>query len=499
MTRGPAAAIAVWRSRGSRHRGDRAYVVYLTLMVLLVAVFPLLRALWVALTSAEGIALLASAGAPHASGLFVVGLWVAALIAGRERGPALRPPVLTHAFTSSDLPYTAAFGAAALRAGSAVTALTVLVAALAGAALVHAGLAAPLGAFLFVACALGAGVVAAVAWLAGQAFPRASLLVALTLIGFALAGALLPSPAMFLPWNWVGAAYPGAFSAPAALAAAASISFAVGAVALAPSLLNRLDADRLLNQSMRWDAALSQASGMELAAAVSVYRTVPSRGRAATAVRLGSGRVSMFLRRDAIGAARTPGRLIAGLLAVAAAGAVLTLAAAPGSLSGAWGAVAGAVLFFGLGPLTDGVRHAADIAGDFPLYGLRDEHLVLLHALFPLAATIAVLVIAVLVTVLATGADLLTPLGGSLALALLTLATRVASALKGSLPPVLLAPIPTPMGDLGAAVRLVWAMDALLLAALSGIAAALVGAAPLAIVVAGAAISAVALHRWRHR
>lgn len=91
------------------------------------------------------------------------------------------------------------------------------------------------------------------------------------------------------------------------------------------------------------------------------------------------------------------------------------------------------------------------------------------------------------------------PIASSLALGLLTLIARVSNALKGPLPPVLLTPIPTPMGDLGAAMRMTWALDGLLLAAAAGAAVALAFESPVLLIGVVVTLVGVGINRWRHR
>ena len=212
-----------------------------------------------------------------------------------------------------------------------------------------------------------------------------------------------------------------------------------------------------------------------------------------------SGLALTFLIRDAIGAARTPGRLVVGVVALTASGVLITLAFAPGSPGWLLGAAAGLIAFAGLGPVTDGIRHAASVAGDFPLYGISDERLLANHALFPLVVLVIALLAAAVVCSILTGIPAASPLASALALGLLALFTQVGNALKGPLPPELLTPIPTPMGDLGAAVRMTWAVDAVLLAASAGASAALAFESPLLLTGVAATVVIVGINRWRHR
>ena len=489
-------ARAVWRARNVRTVGDQGYLAYMILMVALVMVAPVARAVWLSATSAEGVAFLASATAPGMAVLMVASLWAGGLLLGRDRGPAVLPPFLTHALAGSDLPRSDTFRGPVLRSGALVTGLTTIVAGLVAGSLMSQGLAGSLSVVIFTAVGAMVGIIATVAWLGGQAFPRAAIPLALGVIALGTVSALAPFLQAFTPWGWVGLAYPGTGS-PYALAALGTVTALL--VATVPMLLNRLDGTELGAQAARWDSATAHAAGMDFNTAASVYQARPHRGRRIYAVRPMSGMSVTFLIRDAIGATRTPGRFIVGLLAIIGAGALITLAFAPGAPGWLLGAAAGLIVFAGLGPLTDGLRHAVNAASDFPLYGISDEHLLANHLLFPLAIIVIVLVAAVLVCAAIANLGAIAPILSSLALGFLSLITRVSNALKGPLPPALLAPIPTPMGDLGAAIRLTWALDAVLLTAFAGASAALLFQTPALLAGMTATLTAVAISRWRRR
>lgn len=489
-------ALEVWRAQNVRTIGDRGYLAYMILMVALVTVAPVGRAVWLSATSAEGVAWFASSAAPGVTVLVVAGLWTGGLLLGRDRGPAVLPPFVTHALASSDLPRSDTFRVPVLRAGALVTSLTTIVAGLVAGSLMSQGLADSLSVVSFMAVGAMVGIIATVAWLTGQAFPRAAVSVALGVIVLGTATVLLPIMQQFTPWGWVGMAYPG-HGSPNALAPLSAMTALL--VAAVPVLLNQLGRAELAAQAERWESATTHAAGMDFSTAAAVYQGTARWGRHLRAVRP-MGRLSMtFLIRDAIGATRTPGRLIVGLLAVIGVGALITFAFAPGTPGWMLGAAAGLVAFVGLGPLTDGLRHAVNVASDFPLYGISDEHLLASHLLFPLAIIIVVLVVAVLVCAALANVGAIAPILSSLIVGSLALITRVGNALKGPLPPVLLAPIPTPMGDLGAAVRLTWALDWVLFAALGGASAALVFQTPGLFVGMTATLFAVAITRWCRR
>lgn len=493
------AALQVWRSRAARTHADNAYALYIGVMIALVAVAPLARAAWMSATSPQALAGLGSATAPGATIIIVSGLWASALLWGRERGPALRPPFVTHALASSDLAGSETFRGPMLRGALAVTAPVTAIAGLIGLALLGSDRADPLGVAAFVVAGVFTGVITTVLWLVGQTFPHTATPGAVGLIGLGTLAALAPALQPFTPWGWVGLTFPGGGSSPAIPALGALGALAAGLCGLVPTLLNRLTYAELLDQATRWEAATMHATGMGFGDAVSVYRAPPRFGRRLRAVRPFRWQAFMFLRRDAIGSMRTPGRLLSAAVAMAAAGSLVAVAALTVAPPWGLGAAAGVLVFAGLGPVTDGLRHAVNVAGDLPIYGVGDGRLVAAHALFPLTFALAVLLTAAIAASVVAGSTAAPSTLAALVLGLLGFLTRLGSALKGPLPPALLAPMPTPMGDLGGAVRLAWAVDGVLLAGLAGAASALI--VPLPALSLGMAVVLIGLcvHRWHRR
>lgn len=490
------AAIAIWSARATGSRGERPFAVYLGLMILLVAIAPIVRAVWVSASSAEGVAVLSSPSAATVAIVVTVCLWAGALLLGRERGPAIRRPFLTHALATSDIPVAEAFRGPLLRSGALVVSVCAGAAGLIGAGLASAGLTSALGIVSFTAVGALVGVITTVAWSAGQAMPRAAVSVALLVAALGALTVAFPSLQAFTPWGWVGLAYPldGVSLAPVALAA-----LTVSLVIAVPSLMNRIGVTELTAQAVRWSSATSHATGMDFDSAARLYQGKPQVGRRLRAVRSGAGLVPMFFLRDALGAIRTPGRLVAGILGLVLAAVLVVFAATPAAPGWLLGAAAGIVAFAALGPLTDGIRHAADVAADFPLYGISDERVLAHHALFPLAVALIVVAAVIAAFWLVTGAFAGSAATSALLLVILALVTRISTALKGPLPPVLLTPVPTAMGDPMAAVRFAWALDGLILAALAGTSAALASTVPLLAAVTVALTVGTGISRWRHR
>ncbi|MDQ2689627.1 MAG: hypothetical protein M3Y29_05075, partial [Chloroflexota bacterium] len=351
-------------------------------------------------------------------------------------------------------------------------------------------------AMAFIAAGVFVGLIGSVAWLAGQAFPRAAVPLALCVFALGATTAAVPSLQPFMPWGWVGLIYP-TLGTPHLLAALAALATAL--VLVVPVLMNRLALEKLMAQAVRWDSAALNATVMDFGAATAIYRRRPHLGRRLRAVRPLGRQAAVFLVRDAIGATRTPGRLIVGVLALVVSGALITLALAPATPGWALGATAGLVLFAGLGPLTDGIRHAVHVAADFPIYGFSDGVLLANHMLFPLTVVVIVLFATVITGSLLLGNSVTVPVVGSLILGALALIARVSSALKGPMPPALLTPMTTPMGDLGAGVRLIWALEGVLFASLIGASVALALQSPILLVSVAVSLVGVGLHRWRHR
>lgn len=474
-------------------------------MVGTVAVAPIARMIWLAITRPSVISALASPVAPAFAALVVALFWAGALLFGRDRGPALHPPVLTHVLASSALSRADAFRGPVLRAGAAVTVLSTVATATVGFSLWSSSLATLGSVAVFAGAGAAVGIIGTVAWLAGQAFPRAATVLASGIVALSTLGVFAPQVLAASPWGWVGASYPAAagaadFGQLLGLGQLAGI-FALTCllVAAAPSMLNRLRQTELFTQALHWELAVLRTGVMDFEAAAGTYRQSPRLGRSIRAVRPALPAPLRFLVSDAIGAARRPMRLASGVLALVAAGVLVCIALSldGGSAALLLAAAAGLIAYLGLGPLTDGLRYAANVAADYPLFGISDERLLAGHTLFPLAAIIVVLLIAAAATSLLVGLSLTMPLAAALSLGLTTLILRIAVALKGPLPPAFLTPIPTPAGDLAVVLQLTWAFDGVLLS--TGAGAALFAHLP--VLLAGIAFigAGLSISRWRNR
>jgi hypothetical protein len=284
------------------------------------------------------------------------------------------------------------------------------------------------------------------------------------------------------------------------LAAPGALLAALTLLAVVPLLLSLLEPRVVLGQSLRWEAVRLHTSTLELSASVATYQSVPQAGRRRFAV---GGRArslpAIIVRRDAVAALRTPGRLAIGVLVLLACGALITGAAVVAPPAWMLGAIAGVAAYAAAGPLSDGLRHAVEAASALPLYGTSDSALLLLHTLFPaLAVGLVVATGAVLVTAFwpPAAALPLASIGSAVIVAIGSVVLRLMNALKPPLPLALLTPIPTPAGDMAALNRVIWALDGVLLAGLLGAAASLSATAILAPLAVVAVAGLIARRRW---
>lgn len=514
-----AAARDLRRTRGDRPAsGDRALTIYAGVLALLIAGAPLVRAVVLALSDPAVAPLLVSTEARSAVGL-VLGLAAGGLLLlGGMRGPALRSAFASATLASSDVPRRRS-----LR-GPWVTWLVVLACTLALLAAVSAGGLWAFGAVtatswttIVLAAALY-GIVAAGCWLLGQRMPpTATAAVGSGVLALAVLGWILRPLGAALPWGWAAATWPTTASAVTSTGTAptsgldvalAALGLAAVAVLLvAPRLLDGLRGEALVEQASRQDIARTLAVTGDVAAAGARYRALPSVARRARAIL--SDRLPLaYLGRDLVGALRTPFRLAAGMAASITAVVLLSLASSLGPAV-AWTVAgpAGVLAFAGMGAVSDGFRSVAVAIGAPALFRQQTATALALHTILP-AMFGAVAVALGAAATLALGAVGVLPAGPapdgttlalSAGVALTAIALRIVDALRGTLPLSLLAPIPTPAGDVSILAQLAWQADALLSAfALAASATALTLAGPLGLLVLPAGIG-VALVRARSR
>ncbi|MDQ0744291.1 hypothetical protein QFZ62_001599 [Clavibacter sp. B3I6] len=452
-------------ARGGASAMDLAYAVYAGVLTVLIVGVPVLRAVVLELAEPRAAAVLVEHG-PTAAAV-VSGLAATALVlAGGARGPALLPPFLTSALVGSDLPRAAVLARPAVRAVLGCAGLAGIAALVPGLALLVAGASDPGAVVAWTAGGTLVGVLLAGCWLAGQRLtPGGRAGAAAVLLGSTAVAVLAPVP--LVPWAGLASLVPGggAGGGPAGGSAAGlGVLAASAAVALAvmPVLLGGLRGAELLAQAQRWQTATTLATTGDLAMAAGGFRPVPRIGRGWRAVSGGSP-AALVLRRDLVGALRTPVRAASACLGIAAAGALVAVALdGAGAALGVPAVGAALVAFLALGVGADGFRHVVEVSSAPPLYGIPTGRLLLLHAALPATAggACALAGAGIAVAAGAGGAALV----AAPAVVLLLVVVRALDAAKGPLPLEVMAPVPTPAGDASALVVAAWQADALILA-----------------------------------
>jgi len=491
------AARTIWRVRRERTGGYTAYALYALVLVAVIVIVPLVRALWVVGGSPSGLAVLTSAVASAAVSMLVVALWACGLLVGRMHGPAFLPPFLLHALMNSGIRRFLALRRPVLRSGAIIVAAYAAGAVFVGVVLFNQGQAQFWGVVAFVATSIATGVVTTALWLIGQVFPRAAFPIVLTMLTLAGTSLLVPEMLVFTPWGWVGATYPSAGSG--LLSLAGMTVLAAASIGMIPVLLDRLTGMQLGAQAAQWERATAFSFSFDFRAAASVYEAGPRLGRSIRAITPSRHRWVTFFVRDLVGQARTPGRSLGAIIAAAAAGVLMTLSFLPCAPAVILAGTAGIVLYQASGPITKGLQHAASVAGDYPLYGISDRRLMLLHTLFPSTALLAVLLTATTVTTLVSGAPFGHAILGAFTLGVLSVALRVSSALKGPLPPILLTPVNTPAGDLSIVTRVGWAFSDPLIAIVATITVTFLPMTPIPLALLVIWTTALMVVRWKKR
>jgi len=456
------AATAIWRGRQQRAAGDRAFIAYSLVLFALIVGAPVLRAAWLAVTARTTAVAMTEPIAAVTAAVVVLAVWATALMVGRNRGPAVAAPFLAHVLTSSDLPGRTTFGRQTLVGVATLAAVGGGAATFLGTALVFVGLV-PVGSAIgFAVRGLLIGVLTGLCWLLGQATPRAAAVLAAVLVVGAAVLAFLGTNAAPSAWAWATPTV----DVPGIVVLGA---VAVVGVVVMPWLLDSVRGATITAQSAQWDVAIAHAVSLDFAAASGSYQAVPTAGRRLRAVRDGALPVVMVLVRDAVGAVRTPARLVGGVLTITAAGLALVLAAQSATAAPLLGAVAAALVYVGAGASTRGIQHVAQVSRDQPLYGFSDGSLLLLHSIFPVAFSVVItLASTVVVGTVVAASPVAAPIWGALVLPTVVVSARVSNALRGPSPVFLMTPAPSAVGDPMPLLRILWALDAPLLAVLAG-------------------------------
>ncbi|MFJ2787686.1 MULTISPECIES: hypothetical protein [unclassified Streptomyces] len=430
---------------------DRAYTVYLAVILTLVYVAPVVHLMR---TTRPLVPLETAATATPVVCLVAAAAVCGAQLTGRFWGPLVLKPFLLYVFLSTDLSPAQYLGTIARRrlafAGLG-TLLTVSTAAFLltdlfddpGGALLPQG----------VAVAVGIGAVAPSAWLWGQVRTvRDNVLLAAAVAAAALVVALLGRSA---PLGGGG------------------LWLVAGVLAVAAALLGRsafrsvrtVDLARLTRDAARAAEAQTFAWTGTLHHALDLYRPEP-RGFASALTRP-DGRLRGHLAQGAVRALRTRGRAVAAVAFLSAGGALLALGVGEPdarTATGAWllGAVA---VYWGSGWVGETWRGLRDELTLAPLLGERWGGTLARTLAWPVVAVTVTAGLAGTLTALARWplpsgrpADALLLATASM---VLVLGARFLREMKSHLPAELLLPVITPLGDLSGLRVFVWQFDGL--------------------------------------
>ena len=492
MTSRLGAATGIWRDRQARDAGDRAYLAYSLLLLALIVVTPIGRAVWLQITVETSAAALVSPSAGVIAGTIVLAIWAAALVIGQSRGPAVAAPFLVHVLAGSDLRRRTVFRTRILVALLVALLVGTGAAVFVGLALESLGLVGSAEVLDFTVRGALIGVVAAVLWLVGESLPRVAGM--LTVLLFTIAVVIARAAPASSQWAWVSSA------GPVVWADVVLLVLAAGGVATVSWLLDRISDRTLTAQAAKWDAASAHAVSLDFGAVAESYQTLPTVGRGRDAVACRAHLGSVILVRDLVGATRMPSRLSVGVLTLTGAGAVLVLAEVSPAVGPLLGGVAAILLYTGVGAFSRGLRHAALVSLDLPLYGIGDGRLLVFHSLLPIGAAVVLTGgTAIALGAFVAPASLIGLVWGGLALPVVVVAAHLSNALRGPAPLFLMTPAPSAVGDPMPLIRVLWAMDAPVLAVLAGLLIAVGGSALGAFVAVSIVLGLFLVVRWTRR
>jgi hypothetical protein len=465
-----AQARAVLVARGSaRTVGSSAMRAYLVLFIILIVVIPVVRALVVALSAPLSISLITAETTPAVVAVGAVALVLAAGCVGSTRGAIVPRPAFVHFVVQSPLsarvtlrwPLVAAH---ILTAAAFATAAAVVCGALAVAGLTVN----PLAATLFIAAAAAYGMLLVAAWLAGQASASVRVGAWIALGATVVASAVIAvSGGATEVAEWMRAATETVATGDVVLTTvglAVSIVIAWVCAAGTSALLARLRSTELMTQGQIWASAGVMARTGDVRGSLERIR-MPARHRPRR-VGLRNGCLAwLIVKRDATGTVRHPIRLGIGICSALLAGVLVALALSGGPAIGAFiGAVSGMLGYLSAGAFTDGVRAHADNIGAPALFGTAAHPLAMLHLVFPAIVSCVVVKAGAILAFASVHSVLPIALIAAPVFALVMVALRGVSAVKGPLPVTLLLPVPTPVGDVSILFALAWSFDGLLIA-----------------------------------
>lgn len=425
--------LGAWAIRTTPSPGEMAYIAYCVVLVGLIVGAPVVRAIWILLAEPPVFAVVMS---PIAQSLLAAAVLVLlASVCAAWSAPVVRRGFLASVLADSAIRYSRSFRTPVMLWMLAAIAVCV------GSAAVFFSVLWALGAIDAVgfACALaGALGVAITAWAAAiltQSSARFGAFAALILTSAAVGLALgRPTWAVGLLWS------------PLWAVVMLTMAFALGIWAV--PRINRLRPTDITAASLRRDAATTGFVLMESDDVARAMRDLPTAGRHWPA----TPRLPIVLALPyaaLIGAARTPARFVRGVLCISMGYVVAGLAPSVWLVG-----IAVTLVYLGLGSVTDGLRNAADVVRSAPAYGVSDVRLFTSHALLPLA-------VAGILAPLAFTTGGLSGFATALVCTIAAVAARAFAALTPMAPLSLLIPIPTPVGDMAAMMRLVWAVQGL--------------------------------------
>ncbi|TDP89289.1 hypothetical protein EDF62_3372 [Leucobacter luti] len=502
VIRGPVARLRavrlVRRGRGDRlSAGDVSYRIYLAVMLGIIVVAPLVRSS--VLAAAPVLPSIGRDSAPLlAAGMTL--LCAGAALLGSKGGPARAGlPQLDLLFTAAIPRWLLLLGTVARWYGSAALGGAVLGGMCAVA--LALGLAdtpsaqISLGAgFALLGAGACLGVLMSGAQLLGQVGIRVRTCVALSLVALAAVqlawGAGQSARTLWDPWSAAAQIWGHATDGSAPVPVQLWILGGSAAIVLlcALPLASRLDRDGLRAQAATWDSAKTFAVTGDPTAALARFGTPVRVGRSLMLklgaepardvdTRAGSkpappGLWAALVKRDLLGILRTPARSLAALLGIVTAGLIwASLFVEPRDMLSS--ALLGAVVVLGttlsLPAWCRGIATSAAGAGSPSLFPIAPGGLILRHTIAPLLLAVAALGAGAAVAAAvwpgeaAWSASATVPL-----IAVVAVMLRVAAALKGTIPLRLLAPVPTPAGDMSGLNVFIWSLDGPVIAVLAG-------------------------------
>lgn len=426
---------------------------------------------------------LTAAGSAHWLAAALVGLGVVVMWVGRVQGPVYLSPFMAHTLLATDLQRRRVLLPPTLARLVGIALVVCVPAAFGIFTMTQAGVwdwerfPVLLGAVFFGGLLLGVlaglGQRLGIRWLI-----LLSILGAVTGIIHALVPDVLwASPAGWFAAIWSGEGLGSSAVWPVALLAAAAC-LAIASMALIPTFLNGLSAQRVLIQARRLSEARLFTSTGSINDAVELFRAKPTPRFSGATVSSAAGPFGVLfsgLRRDFFTSLRAPLALTSAAVLVPAGAALL---ASSTQFAGAafgdsqllitvpLGVLGGVLLFLGTGSLTEGWRQLKNEFDAAALYGWSASSSLMRRLLWPVLTTALLTSIGTVAAVLMLGLHWAAA-GWAYGLALLALSARFFQSMRNrDIPVEFLAPTVIPGGmDMSAVKILIWLGDGILITA----------------------------------